>query len=254
MDFSLIELLTMFVLIGFAGFVDSIAGGGGLITIPTYLSIGVPPDLVLGTNKTVSTTGTSVAILRFVKNKAIYWKLMTGAILLSMLGSFLGAQLSVYLSRELMTGILVAVIPIILVLQKKISRVAAQGTQVDKDSKHIAIRAAIVGFVIGAYDGIFGPGTGTFLIIAFVLLLHMNYKEASANGRIINYISNLSAFFVFLTSGRIQWEVAGIAIFAAMIGNYLGSGLVLKKADRIVKPVFQIVLVGLLSKCIYDLF
>ena len=88
MDFSLIELLTMFVLIGFAGFVDSIAGGGGLITIPTYLSIGVPPDLVLGTNKTVSTTGTSVAILRFVKNKAIYWKLMTGAILLSMLGSF----------------------------------------------------------------------------------------------------------------------------------------------------------------------
>ncbi|SMF28530.1 TSUP family transporter [Pseudobacteriovorax antillogorgiicola] len=253
MELSFLELGVMFALIGFAGFVDSIAGGGGMITIPTYLALGVPPDLVLGTNKTVSTTGTSIAVFRFAKNKAILWKLMAGAIVLSMLGSYIGASLSKYLSRSMMTGILLVVIPAILLIQRKIDIRAKASEGVKGFDRTLAIKAAVIGFVIGGYDGLFGPGTGTFLLIAFVLFVNMDYRQASANGRIINYISNLSAFFVFLYEGRIYWPVVGVALIAAMIGNYLGSGMVLNNAEKVVRPVFQVVLIALLAKCVYDL-
>lgn len=254
MELSLFEYGLMFVLIAFAGFVDSIAGGGGLITIPTYLALGVPADLVLGTNKTVSTTGTTIAVLRFIKNKAIHWKLMASAIALSMLGSYCGAHLSQFLSRSTMTGILIVIIPVILILQKSIHKRAIASSGVGELNRDLVLKAGAIGLVIGGYDGLFGPGTGTFLLIAFVYFLNMDYKQASANGRIINYISNLSAFAVFLWQGRIYWPVAGVAIVAAMLGNYLGSGFVIRNAEKVVRPVFQVVLIALLAKCVYDLF
>ena len=223
-----------------------------MITIPTYLALGVPTELVLGTNKAVSTTGTSVAVFRYIRGGLIAWRLMIFAIVSGMLGSFVGAKLSIYLTRPIMLGILLAVIPLIFLLQRKIDLKGQGESQLEIGLGSI-IKATIIGLLIGGYDGLFGPGTGTFLIIAFVMILNMNYKEASSNGRIINYISNLAALTVFLWQGRIYWPAAFVAFGGAMIGNYLGSGLVLSKAEKIVGPVFRLVLFGLLIKCIYDI-
>lgn len=253
MDLAVLDYFIIFILIGFAGFVDSIAGGGGLITVPTYISMGIPAHLVLGTNKTVSTIGTTVSIFRYWKSGLIYWRFMFPGIIASLIGSTIGAKSSAYLTKEIMLTIIVFIIPIILFLQNKID-VKGKSRSLLKMDFVSGFKCTFIGFFIGAYDGIFGPGTGTFLMIAFVMVLHMNYKEASANGRIINYISNLAAFSVFLYEGKIYWPIAGVAACGAILGNYLGSGLIINKADKIVGPMFKVVLSGLLAKCIYDLF
>lgn len=253
MDISVYEYIGLFLLIGFAGFVDSIAGGGGLLTIPAYIAIGLPEHLILGTNKLVSTTGTTIAIGRFIKQKAIHWKLMSLAIAFSMIGAFLGARLSVYLTKEMMLIALMIVVPLILILQRKLDE-KGRGSGLGEQNHVSILKAGLIGLVIGTYDGLFGPGTGTFLIIGFVLFLHMNYKQASANARMINYISNISALIFFMGEGRIYWPVALVALCGAVIGNYLGSGLVLKHAEKIVGPVFRLILIGLLIKCAFDLY
>ena len=246
------QYLLVFVLIGFSGFIDSIAGGGGLISVPTYLALGLPAPLILGTNKCVSSTGTTFAVIRYVKNRTIVWSVALYAVAAALLGSAIGASLSIYLSRRILFVLLLTVIPILLYLQARHMR--PQAVKPELSRRQTLVRALTAGFFIGGYDGIFGPGTGTFLLLVFMLVLHMGTREASANARIVNYASNLAAFFYFLLHGRIFWPVALVAIVASICGNWLGSGLVLKNADRVVVPVFRGVLLVLMLKCGYDLF
>ncbi len=252
-NFGLDLYLLMFLLIGFAGFIDSIAGGGGLITIPTYIALGLPDVSILATNKTVSSFGSTVAVANYVKNKLILWPIAIYAIIASLLGSAIGAQLSSHLDKKKMVFLLIIVVPIIFYLNYKQGKRILSSHQEKTFNTQQVITATLIGFFIGGYDGFFGPGTGTFLIIAFIYFLNFSMKYASANARIINYSSNLAAFFTFLMSGKILWSIAAIAIVASMTGNFIGSRLVINKADKAIKPVFNFVLFLLLAKCIYDL-
>lgn len=253
MEIELWQYFTVFTLIGFAGFIDSIAGGGGLISVPTYLALGVPTELILGTNKCVSSSGTSFAVFRYIRSGSILWKTVVYAIVAALVGSAIGASLSTYLSRSIIFTLLLLVIPILFYLQARHMGVRA-AIETELTRRQIALRATLAGFFIGGYDGIFGPGTGTFLLLAFMLFLHMSTREASANARIVNYASNISAFIYFLYQGRIFWPIALVAIAGAICGNWLGSGLVINNADKVVVPVFRFVLTLLMLKCGYDLF
>jgi uncharacterized membrane protein YfcA len=252
MHIELWQYAAVFLLIGFAGFIDSIAGGGGLISVPTYLALGLPPTMILGTNKCVSSTGTTFAVLRYVRNRTIIWPIAIYAILAALLGSAIGASFASYLSRRLIFTLLLVVVPILLYLQAR--HMQPQSTRPELTRRQVVARAIAAGFCIGGYDGVFGPGTGTFLLLAFMAFLHLTTREASANARIVNYASNVSAFVYFLLHGRIFWPVATVAIAASICGNWLGSGLVIQNADRVVVPVFRFVLLLLLLKCGYDLF
>lgn len=252
MDIALWQYPVVFLLIGFAGFVDSIAGGGGLISIPTYLAFGLPADLILGTNKCVSSSGTTIAVLRYIHNRTIIWGTVIFAISAALIGSVIGAALSIYLSRNVIFFLLLLVIPILFYLQSR--RMHSPGLKPELIKRQVVLRATVTGFIIGGYDGIFGPGTGTFLLFAFLVFLHMNVREASANARIVNYASNVSAFLYFLIQGRIYWPIAMVAIAGSITGNWLGSGLVINNAERVVVPVFRFVLGLLMLKCAYDLF
>lgn len=234
-------------MVGFAGFVDSIAGGGGLLTTPTYLFLGLPPQFILGTNKCVSTFGTTMAVSRFIKNKSFDYPLVVYSSVFAILGSGLGAYLSKFLNNERMVYLLLIVTPIILVLNQ------IKAKPENAAVKNIMLKSSLIGFFIGGYDGFFGPGTGTFLMFAFTLFLNMNLLKASANARIINFASNISAFFLFLYKGFIVWKLVPVAISGALIGNYFGSGYVIKGNVKLVKVVFNLVLLGLLVKSIYDL-
>lgn len=252
MEIELWQYGLVFLLIGFSGFIDSIAGGGGLISIPTYLALGLPAELILGTNKCVSSTGTSFAVFRYIRNRTIIWSTVIYAIVAALIGSAIGASFSSYLSRSLIFTLLLAVIPILFTLQSRY--MLPKRVKADLTRRQIIVRAILAGLFIGGYDGIFGPGTGTFLLLAFMVFLHMSSREASANARIVNYASNVSAFIYFLIQGRIFWPVALVAMSASICGNWLGSGLVIRNADKVVVPVFRFVLILLMLKCGYDLF
>jgi len=252
MEIELWQYAVVFLLIGFSGFIDSIAGGGGLISVPTYLALGLPAELILGTNKCVSSTGTSFAVFRYIKGGTILWKTASYAIAAALIGSAIGASLSAYLSRSIIFTLLLLVIPVLFYLQAKHMR--PQTDKPELTRQQVIFRATLAGFFIGGYDGIFGPGTGTFLLLAFMVFLQMSTREASANARIVNYASNLAAFAYFLFQGRIYWPVALVAIAGSICGNWLGSGLVINNADKVVVPVFRFVLCLLMLKCGYDLF
>lgn len=252
MEFEIWQYVIVFLLIGFAGFIDSIAGGGGLISVPTYLALGLPTELILGTNKCVSSSGTTFAVFRYIRSGSIVWKTVIFAIIAALVGSAIGASLSSYLSRNIIFTMLLVVIPILFYLQAR--HMGEKGSRPDLTPSQVAFRSTLAGFFIGGYDGIFGPGTGTFLLLAFMLFLHMSTREASANARIVNYASNVSAFIYFLSHGLIYWPIALVAISGAICGNWLGSGLVINNADKVVVPVFRFVLTLLMVKCGYDLF
>ncbi len=252
MEIELWQYFTIFILIGFSGFIDSIAGGGGLISVPTYLALGMPAELILGTNKCVSSTGTTFAVFRYITNRTILWKTVIYAIIAALIGSAIGASLSSYLSKNIIFTLLLVLIPILFTLQARYMRSPSKKPELTR--QQIVFRATLAGLLLGGYDGIFGPGTGTFLLLAFMIFLQMNTREASANARIVNYASNVSAFIYFLIQGRILWPVALVAIAGSICGNWLGSGLVINNADKVVVPVFRFVLTLLMLKCGYDLF
>lgn len=252
MEIELWQYLAVFLLIGFAGFIDSIAGGGGLISVPTYLALGMPAELILGTNKCVSSSGTTFAVFRYIRSRTILWNTVVYAIVTALIGSAIGASLSVYLSRNIIFVMLLLVIPVLFILQARYLR--TQTLKPELSQQQIIFRATLTGFLLGGYDGIFGPGTGTFLLLAFMIFLQMNPRAASANARIVNYASNVSAFIFFLIQGKVFWPVALVAIAGSICGNWLGSGLVINNGSRVVVPVFRLVLALLLLKCGYDLF
>lgn len=251
MDLSIIQYFFLFVLVAFAGFVDSIAGGGGLITVPTYMALGVPAEFILGTNKCVSTTGGTLSIFRYIKNGVVDFKLMIYGIGTGILGSLVGARLSTVLDNDKMVYLLIVIVPIILVLNYFKSKIVADRKEISNGV--LIFRTLLIGLIIGCYDGFFGPGTGTFLIIAMVFFLNMSMVEASPNARVINFTSNVSAFIFFLIKGLILWKVAAVAILASLAGNHLGSGVVLKGNHRLVQYVFNFVLILLLLKSFYGL-
>lgn len=251
MDYSLFDYSLVFALIAFAGFVDSIAGGGGLITVPTYLFIGMPPQVLLGTNKLVSTSGATLAVIRYARGRAIRWKFFAIPVLVSGCAAYVGAWLSRYQSRELMLGILLVVIPLVLInsLRKHRPQVHFPFT------KPMAFGFVILmALVIGGYDGFFGPGTGSFFLFGLLYVLQMSARDASANARILNYCSNIGALVFFFSQLQFDFRIAGVGIVGSLIGNYAGSHFVLKHADRIVRPLFIIVLSCLMLKLTWDFF
>ncbi|EQC44865.1 TSUP family transporter [Bacteriovorax sp. Seq25_V] len=253
MELSLIQYVILFVLVGFAGFVDSIAGGGGLITIPTYISLGVPSELILGTNKCVSTTGGTMAIFRYLKSKSINLHVMVYGVIAGIIGSYTGAYFSKFLDNQKMVYLLIILVPVILYLNYKRSKIKPDQVN-DLTKKQMIARIALIGLVIGCYDGFFGPGTGTFLIISISIFLHMEMVKASPNARIINFSSNISAFIYFIFKGAIAWKIASVAIFGSLLGNYLGSGHVIKGNTKVVSIIFNLVLIALLLKSFFDLY
>lgn len=245
-----IEYFFVFVLVAFAGLVDSIAGGGGLITVPTYLSIGLPPQVLLGTNKLVSTVGTSLSVFRYFKAAAIEWKTFRVPALLSFLFSILGAWLSRFHSRDSMLWVLLMVAPVILVLSLKPKFLRISGFS-KFDLFQVAVSSAIL---IGCYDGFFGPGTGSFFLFSLLYLGKLSAKSASANARLLNYSSNLGAVFYFATEIHFALDIAIIGIGASLIGNYIGSHFVIKHAEKVVRPIYFLVLVSLILKLIWDYY
>ena len=218
-----------------AGFVDSIAGGGGLISLPAYLLAGLPTHLAIGTNKLSSACGTSLTTIRFIRKGLVRWKLALPGVAAAMLGSSLGSRLSLAADERLIRGLLLAVLPIaaFLVLNRRLFPDREQDEEVSP--RRTLLVCLISALVIGFYDGFYGPGTGTFLIVAFTVFAKLSVGTANAQAKVINLTTNLTALAVFLRGGTVLAPLGLAAAGCNMLGNYLGSGLAMSKGAKITR-------------------
>ena len=231
-----------------AGLVDSIGGGGGLISLPAFMLAGLSPHAAVATNKLASTTGTTVSTVRYCKNGYYEKKLAVPGILLALGGSFLGARLVLHTNDIILKRMMLFILPIVAVI------VLLDKKKPEYDSSFPAsyrmLIVCISAFLIGLYDGFYGPGTGTFLLLALTKAARMDIRTASGNVKLINLSSNVAALATFLLSGyvHIAYGIAG-AVFC-LLGHYIGSGLVMKNGSKIVRPVIVLVLLLLFAKII----
>ena len=235
-----------------AGLVDAIGGGGGLISLPAYLLAGLPVHTAIATNKLSSSCGTALATGRFIRKGLVNFRLAVPSVIAAVLGSSLGAKLSLAVSEEIMKYILLAVLPIaaFIVLNKHLFRNDGKHSAV-ADRRTIAI-CIIAAFVIGIYDGFYGPGTGTFLIIAFTVLARMTVESANAQTKVINLTTNITSLTVFLLNGQVLFPLGLAGALCNMAGNWVGSGLAITKGTKIVRPVILLVLLLLLAKILLN--
>ena len=231
-----------------AGLIDAIGGGGGLISLPAYLIAGLPPHAAVATNKLSSTCGTTLATLRFIKNGLVNLKLAIPSVIAAIIGSSIGANLSLLVDESIMLYVMVAILPIcaFLVLNEKLFHDG--GSDIIILNRKTYLTATISALVIGLYDGFYGPGTGTFLIIAFTIFAKLSIKTANGQAKIINLTSNITSLIIFLLNGEVILTVGLAAAACNMIGGYIGAGLVMKNGAKIVKPSIILVLILLALK------
>ena len=231
-----------------AGLVDAIGGGGGLISLPAYLLAGVPMHNAIATNKLSSTCGTALTTIRFIRQGLVNWKIAVPTAICGMLGSSLGANLSMKMEEGIMQNILFIVLPVVafVVLNPRIFR-DREGTLAEPDSRLWAIAVASA-FLIGIYDGFYGPGTGTFLIIALAVFAGMDMRSANAQTKVINLTTNATSLVIFLMNGQAILLLGLAAAVCNMAGNYVGAGLTMKQGSKVTRPVIVLVLALLFLK------
>ena len=234
-----------------ASFVDGVAGGGGIISVPTYFLAGLPAHLALGTNKLSSGIGTVVSTLRFIRGGFVNWRLAIPSVVLALYGAHLGTRLQLALDERYLKWLLLLVLPLVafvVLRQKKLPE--EPGEIAPRRQTAIVLASSLL---IGAYDGFYGPGTGTFLILIYCGMAKMDLRPASGNVKLVNLASNVGALATSLMHGKVFIVLGLIGALASVGGHYLGSGLAIKDGSKIVRPVILIVLVLLAVKVISEL-
>jgi uncharacterized membrane protein YfcA len=236
-----------------AGFIDAIAGGGGLISLPAYWSVGLPPHLALGTNKFSSCFGTIFSTVNYFKAKMIDIPVAVASAAFALIGSWIGATTALKVSAAFLNYLLIFLIPTVAIISLS-SRNMGMKSRAHLLSKGYRIAlGSLAGLTIGFYDGFFGPGTGTFLILIYAALIHYDFVRANGNSKVVNLASNVAALVTFAISGNIFLPIAIPGAICGIAGNIIGSKLVILKGNKLIKEVFILALVLLLGRVVYNL-
>ncbi len=231
-------------LVFLAGFVDSVAGGGGVISLPAYLIAGVPVKLAAGTNKLANGCGTALASYKYAKSGNVDWRAAIPAGVFSLIGSTLGTSLAVYMPDRILEIIIVSALPLV-ALMLFFSKGFGMEEKPSKSKGKTVFLASLIGLVIGCYDGLVGPGTGTFLALAFSMILGYTLLKSSGCAKIANLSSNVASLVVYLIHGDVLFSIGIPAIACSMLGNWLGSRFAIKGGSKKIRIVMFFVL-GLL--------
>lgn len=235
-----------------AAFVDAIAGGGGLISVPAYFAIGFPPHFTLGTNKFSSTCGALVSTMRFAKSGKVDKDILK--VLLPL--SFLGAATGVFTVLLIDSSVLKPIV-LFLILGVGIYSLFSKTVGLEDNFIGITKRNLIIGgcfaYVMGFYDGFFGPGAGSFIIFGLIKIYGFDFVRASGNAKAMNFISNMTSLLLFAINGKIYY-LMGIPMALFMIlGATVGSKLAIKEGAKFIKPVFVTMSLGVAAKMIYEI-
>ena len=249
MEISIELLALLFSVATFAGFIDAIAGGGGLLTIPALLATGMHPALALGTNKLQACGGSFSASLYFVRKKAVNLR----EILLLIALTFLGAAIGSILVQRIDVQSLKVFLPF-LVLAIGLYFLFAPSIGDDNKKQRISypLFAVLVGATIGFYDGVFGAAAGSFYTLSFVLLLGFNLTKAVAHAKVLNFTSNLASLIFFILGGAVIWQVGIVMMIGQFIGGTLGARMVVTKGKRLIRPMLVTISFLMVAKMLYD--
>ena len=233
-----------------AGFVDSVAGGGGLISLPAYYLAGLPPVLAAGTNKLSACLGTVAASGRFIAGKKVDWPVALLAALGALPGSWLGTTFLQHIPENTIRIMMIAAIPLVAaVVLRRGKRLEGVCRVPDAALRPVSL---CIGLVIGFYDWLVGPGTGTFLILMFTLVLGMEAVMASGTAKLVNLASNVASLTTLLLAGKVLVGLGIPAACCAILGNLLGAGMTIRKGTGFIRGMLMAVLALLLAKMVLD--
>lgn len=232
-NLSLGALLFLMAAAFFAGFIDSMAGGGGLISIPAALLAGLPPQLSLGTNKFMSSFGTVISFITYSRNNAVIWRIAGIGLAFSLAGSVAGSKTALYCSDEILGKILIFLLPLAALLT--FAPIRRFQRDIAPSRTALYLLTPLICTLVGFYDGFFGPGTGSFLILALHLALGMNLIKAAGTAKAFNLASNVSSLVVFLLSGKVFFMAAIPMAAANIAGNALGARLAIKRGPALIR-------------------
>jgi uncharacterized membrane protein YfcA len=238
-----------------AGFIDAVVGGGGLIQIPALL-ISLPKTplpTIFGTNKIAALAGTSISAIQYSKRIKFNYKLLITISICAGLASFLGAKVVSFINVNTLKPVILVVLILIAIytfLKKDLGTVQTKNLSFDKQ----LIYGSLIGIMVGFYDGFFGPGTGSFFVLGFVVILGFEFVQASAYSKVINCMTNISALLVFIKQGNYILELAIIMSVCNITGNVIGTRLALKKGNTFVRTIFLLIVTLMIFRYGYDLF
>jgi uncharacterized membrane protein YfcA len=239
----------------FAGFIDAIVGGGGLILVPVLFSVfpGAAPATLFGTNKSASVWGTAAATAQFARKVEMRWRALGGAAVLAFVGSLAGAWTVTLISADFLRKLLPFVL--IALLAYTVARKDMGRHHAPRFSGRAELAATgAVGLALGFYDGFFGPGTGSFFVFLFVRWLGYDFLNASASAKLLNTMTNLGALLLFAAKGHVWWHYGLVMAVANVAGSLIGARVALKHGAGFVRLVFIFVVSALILKTGYDAF
>jgi len=231
------ELILIGIGMFLAGFIDSIAGGGGLISTPVLLLVGLPPHLALGTNKLAASSGTLVSSYEFFKSKKLNFQLLKLMVPFAFLGAILGVTVLQFISPEILKfiiPIMIFSVALYTIFSKKVGLIDTFSGFTSKNKFLGKILTSILGF----YDGFFGPGTGTFFMFGLVKIFGFDFTVATANTKVLNFTTGFAALLTFLYNGQVDFKYGFISAIFIILGAKLGSTLAIKNGSKFIKPIF----------------
>lgn len=239
----------------FAGFVDAIVGGGGLIQSPVALILlpNFPVASIMGSLKIPGISGTSVAAYHYLKNVTMNWKLLVVMALFSGVFAFVGSYVLTLANNDFMKPLLFGIL-ILLAIYTFIKKDFGQQQIKEMSETKMLLFGILISATIGFYDGFIGPGTGSFLVVAFISILGFDFLHASANAKMVNVASNLGSITLFILKGKIIWAIAIPMAVCNALGGWIGAKTALKKGNGFIRIFFLIVVIGTLIRFGYDVF
>jgi len=235
-----------------AGFVDSIAGGGGIISLPAYLLSGLDPKVAFACNKTSACLGTTLAAGRYIRSRTVNWTAAVPAAGGALAGAWAASALVLAMDTAIFQKIILFVLPFVAVFLIVKRDFGSEDASAEIPRRKVLAVSLLIGLLIGFYDGLVGPGAGTFAILAFTSVLKMDLKTAGGTARIFNWASNVASMVSFLLAGKVIWGIALVAAVCSMAGNYVGSGMAIKKNPAFIRVMLTVVCGLLLVKLGYD--
>lgn len=249
------DLIILCIVSFFAGFIDAIVGGGGLLQTPAIMIVlpQYPVATLFGTTKIPSLSGTAFAAWKYSQNVTLNWKLLIYVAMLAFTGAILGAY-----SITLIDNTVIKPVVFFILIAVAVYTYFNKSFGVHQDKDHSLFQQMAIGlffgFVIGFYDGLIGPGTGTFFILAFIALLGYDFLHASASAKLINMATNIAAICYFGSTGHILYEFAIPMAVCNVGGSFLGTKLALLKGNKFIRIFFLIVVFGTILRFAYDIF
>ncbi|MBL7935299.1 MAG: TSUP family transporter [Bacteroidia bacterium] len=252
-DYGILTLFLLALSAFTAGFIDAVVGGGGLIQTPFLLITfpKMPLPILFGTNKIAALAGTSIAAFKYAKKITFDYKLLFVIALSCFISSYLGAQIINHIDSNLLKPLILVILIVIAIytfIKKDLGSIETKELPIKKQMLY----GACIGLIVGFYDGFFGPGTGSFFVLGFVVVLGFEFVKASAYAKIVNCVTNISALIVFIKEGNYIIHLAILLAIFNIIGSFIGSHLALKKGNGFVRIIFLVIVSVMILKYGYD--